>query len=123
MSFDKFHGLGLKLNVNYVTPDMFTYTSPLLAPFPHHRANGCLAGVMEVHLLVSLIVAAVTDVPLLVVAVPFLPLIGKNKFFITSIINSITYTVIIGEVFIINGPFFICLGLFASVTGVKFILQ
>ena len=123
MSFDKFHGLGLKLIVNYVTPDMFTDTSPLLAPLPHHRATGCLAGVMEVHLLVSLIVAAVTDVPLLVVAVPFLPLIGKNEFVITSIINSVTYTVIIGEGFIINGHFFICLGLFASVTGVKFILQ
>ena len=77
MSFGRFHGLSLKLIVNFVKPDILPNTSPLLAPILPHRAHGFLDVVVAVPPIVFLIVSVIFDVPLFV-AVPFIPLIGKN---------------------------------------------
>ena len=75
--FDKFHGLSLKLIVNYVTLDIIPNNAPLLVSLFPPRAIGCFAVVVAVFLIVSLIVAVVVYAPLFV-AVPFLPLIGPH---------------------------------------------
>ena len=85
MRFDKFHGLSLNLIVKYVTPDILPNNAPLFVPLLPRRAHGCLAVVVSVPLLVSLIIY----VPLFV-ASPFLPLIGKNESVITTVITSVT---------------------------------
>ena len=72
--FDKFHGLSLKLIINYVTIDIVLNTPPLIDPLIPPRAHGCLAVIVVVPLLIPLIFDAVVYVPLFVV-VPLLPIV------------------------------------------------
>ena len=66
-SFVKFHGLSLKLIVNYVTLEIIPNNFPLLFPLLPPRAPGCLAVIVAAPLPVSLIVAVVVSVSLFII--------------------------------------------------------
>ena len=77
--FDNFHGLSLKLIVNYVTLKKIPNTFPLLVSLLLPKVPGCLYVVTTVPLLVSLIVS----VPIFVAA-PLLTLVVTVTFLVES---------------------------------------
>ena len=83
-SFNKFHGLRLKLIVNYVTFDILPNNVPLLIPLIPPRAPGCLAVVVKAPLIDSRIVDAIVYVPLFC-NFPLLPLVVTVPFIVSVI--------------------------------------
>ena len=85
-----------KLIVNYVTLGILPNIFPLLVPLLTSRAPGCINVVLAPPLLVSLVVAAVVDVPLLSLSPFFLslsqcPFLLMPSFFLYSSLYPLSF--------------------------------